>query len=336
MAAIALRAASWYLPPTAVAVADLPELAALPAAERAVCEALGIDEIRADDGLSTVDLALRAARQTLAEAGLEPGDVDALVVVEPRAPEAFITSEVTRLQALLGADRALAFSVGGVGCASLTPALLTARGLLYGDPDVRHVLVVHGSRPAAPHRYRHPVTVYGDCGQALLVTRDGGPVRITDILMESDGAYWDLFRVDFRDRPEQAWREVCTDVPRYSFTLAMESRARLRALRDRLLDRNNLRTADIRRHVGQNLSLSAFRFHEEALGAALDTACRDNLRRFGHLGANDPLFNLYTALAREGPGDPGPSVVLNISPAASWSVLLVDNGVSSQSRSLAL
>lgn len=325
MPAIALRAAAWYLPPTAVSVGDLPELAGLPAVERNVCTGLGIDEIRADDALGPVDLALRASRQALAEAGLEPRDVDALIVVEHRAPEAFVASEVTRLQALLGADRALAFSVGGLGCASLTPALLAARGLLHADPELRHVLVAHGSRPAAPHRYRHPVTVYGDCGQALLVAREG-PVRITDILLESSGAYWDLFRVDFRDRPEQEWREVCTDVPRYSFTLAMETRARLADLHHRLLERNGLSPADIGYHVSQNTSLGAFRFHEEALGIPLDAACRDNLRRYGHLGVSDPLLNLYTALDRDEDHRPSRAVVFNVSPAASWSALLVEHG----------
>jgi 3-oxoacyl-[acyl-carrier-protein] synthase III len=335
MSSIALRAASWYLPPTTVAVKDLPELLHLSPDEHETCMALGIEEIRTADELDTVHLALHASRRTLADAGLAPQDLDALIVVEPRAPEAFVASEVTRLQALLGADRALTFSTGGLGCDSLTPALLTARGLLCADPDIRHVLIAHGSKPAAPHRYRHPVTIYGDSGQALLLAREG-PVRIVDILQESNGAYWDLFRVDFRDRRHEQWHEVCTDLSRYSFTLAMETRTRLGTLHRRLLERNNLRPTDIQHHVSQNTSLAALQFYEETLGARLHSACRDNLRRYGHLGANDPLLNLYTALEQDPSHPPTRSVVLNASPTASWSAVLVESGAGKMGRTHAL
>ncbi|WP_260334731.1 3-oxoacyl-ACP synthase [Streptomyces beigongshangae] len=332
MSACALRAASWYLPARSVAVGELPELAALTPAQRRTCLALGIDRVPADDGLDAVELAVRAARQALAEAGLSPDELDALIVVDSRAPEAFAVSEATRTQALLGAGRALAFSVGGLGCTSVVPGLLAARGLLAADPDVRHVLVTHGSKPAAPHRYRHPVTVYGDSGQALVVARDG-PVRILDILAETSGAYWDLFRVDFRDRPYERWREECTDIPRYSFELAMESRNRIRGLYRRILDRNGRLPSDIRYHITQNMSAGSFRFHAEVLGVAVDEACPDNLRRYGHLGPNDVLFNLYSALARDGTDGAAEAVLLNASPSASWSAMLVESGARPGSRS---
>ncbi|GAA4812192.1 3-oxoacyl-ACP synthase [Streptomyces ziwulingensis] len=332
MSAFALRAASWYLPTRSVAVGELPELAALTPAQRETCLALGIDRVPADDGLDAVGLAVRAARQALAEAGLSPDDLDALIVIDSRAPEAFAVSEATRTQALLGAERALAFSVGGLGCTSIVPGLLAARGLLYADPDVRHVLVTHGSKPATPHRYRHPVTVYGDCGQALVVARDG-PVRILDVLAETSGAYWDLFRVDFRDRPYERWREECTDLPRYSFNLAMETRGRMRGLYRRILDRNGRQPSDIRYHITQNMSAGSFRFQADALGITIDDACPGNLRRYGHLGPNDVLLNLYSALARDGTAEAAEAVVFNASPSASWSAMLVASGVRPASRS---
>lgn len=70
------------------------------------------------------------AYQALADAGLSPAELDALIVVESRAPQAFVASEPTRLQALLGADRALSFSVGGLGCTSIVPGLRWPGSLL--------------------------------------------------------------------------------------------------------------------------------------------------------------------------------------------------------------
>ncbi|MEV0438864.1 ketoacyl-ACP synthase III family protein [Streptomyces spectabilis] len=323
--ATAIRAAACYQPDRVLAVADLPGLAELGDGERETCARLGIDEVRADESLTAFDLAVRAARQALSDAGLTAAELGALVLIDARVPDTLMSSAATRLQALLGAERALTFSVGGLGCVSLTPALLTARGLLAADGDLDHVLVVHGSKPPTPLRYRHPVTVSGDGGAAAVISRRG-PVRVLDIVQETNGDHWDLFRVDYRDRPSARWREECRDIPQYSFRLAVESRIRLRELYRRLLDRNGLAPGDISRHLSHNLSEGTFRFTEEALGIKISTTCFDNLRRYGHLGPNDVLLNLRTELDRGGLAEGQRAVLLSASPVAAWSLLLVEIG----------
>jgi hypothetical protein len=82
----------------------IPELVrTLDETERATRDGLGIDTIRADDRLSSVTLAERAARRAaLEQAGLDARDLGALVMVESRVQETFLSSEVTRLQRRLG------------------------------------------------------------------------------------------------------------------------------------------------------------------------------------------------------------------------------------------
>jgi len=316
---IALAASGWYLPETTLAVSKLPSLSD---AERATCAALGIERVPADDTLTAADLAAQAGRRALAKAGLDAGDVDVVLTVEPRAPQTLVSSEATRLQEMLGAGRAMAFSVGGLGCASLTPALLAASGLLRADPDLANVLVLHGSKPATPGRYRHPVTVNGDSGGALLLARRG-PLRIRDILLETNGAYADLFHVEYRDPEFAHWREECTNQATYSFRLAVETRNRLRSLVTRLLDRNALAAADVTCYLTQNLSTAAFRSWSEAIGAPISSVCHDNLSRYGHLGPNDVFFNLSSAVEKGQFRAGDCAVLLNISPSAAWSALLV-------------
>lgn len=320
----ALRAVATHVPDR-VPLADLPELADLTDAERSAYLALGIERVAVAPGLSPVDLAVRAGRQVLAGAGLAADQLDGVILIEPRAAEALSSSEATRLQAELGADQGWAFSVGGLGCASVVPALLTAAGRLAADPHTAHILVAHGSKPVTARRYRHPVTVNGDSGQALLVGRDG-PLRVRDILLETSGEYWDLFRVDYRDGPFDGWREECTDVPKYAFRLAVESRKRVAGLVGRLLSRNGVGAGDISCYVGQNLSAAALSVVGESLGVKISGACTDNLRDNGHLGPNDALFNLATAMERGELPEGGLAVVLNMSPAAAWSALLVEHG----------
>ncbi|MGC4765277.1 ketoacyl-ACP synthase III family protein [Micromonospora sp. DT46] len=320
---IVVRTMASFLPQRSVAVAELPELAYLGPAERELCAGLGIDRVRTDPELDAFDLAAGAATRALGAAGLDPARIGALVVVESRAPATLMSSAETRLQAYLGADRALTFAVGGLGCVSTTPALLVARGLLAADPDLTDVLVVHGSTPATPRRYRHPVTVSGDGGMAVVVSRDG-PLRVRDVLQETDGRYWDLFRVDYRDRPSARWTEQCRDPREYSFQLALESRNRLRAMYRSLLDRNGLTPADVARHVSHNLSAGAFRFVEETLGVTVAPTCRDNLRDLGHLGANDVLLNLATEIGTGRLRGGERAVLISSSPVAAWSMVLVE------------
>jgi 3-oxoacyl-[acyl-carrier-protein] synthase-3 len=318
-----VRSAASYLPDGSVELAALPELAGLDEDRARTCRNLGIESVRVDDGVDATGLAERAAREALARVAVDPGDVGALIVVEQRAPNTLLSSETTRLQRQLGAERAVAFSVGGLGCVSLTPALLAARGLLAADPGLDNVLVTHGSKPVSGHRYRHPVTVNGDGGQALLLSRTG-PLRLLDILQETNGAYWDLFHVAYRDRPPAQWREECTDLPAYSFRLAVETRNRLAALLRELLERNGMTPRDVRGYVSQNLSAGSLTFTEESLDIELLGVCRENLRRYGHLGPNDIFLNLHTALEHKDLAEGDRAVVINVSPVAAWSLLLVE------------
>lgn len=314
---IALAGSGWHLGDP-VPVELLPEWAELDDAERAACSALGIGTVAVAGTASATDLAAAAARRALAAAAVSETEVDVLITVESRAPETLVSSDATRLQAALGARRAMAFSVGGLGCASLAPALLTAAGLLR-DPAVRTVLVAHGSTPATPRRYRHPVTLNGDSGGALVLTRTGG-VRVRDVLLETNGDYADLFRVPYRDRPFAEWREECSDPVAYSFRLAVETRNRLRDLTARLLARNGLTAADVTCYLAQNLSLPSHRNYAEVLGVVLHPACAANLARYGHLGPNDTFHNLHGAAV-----PPGSRVVLlDASPTAAWSAVLVE------------
>jgi 3-oxoacyl-[acyl-carrier-protein] synthase III len=312
---------SWF-PDQVTPVGNLPELAGLGEARRRQVEALGIDQVHCADGLSEVDLAANAARLALERAALPAGELDALILVQGRAPRYLLASDATRLQALLGADQALAFGIGEMGCVSVSAALTVGSALLATRPGFRRVLIAMGSRAATPSRYRPPMTVLGDGGAAvLLTTSGGGRYALVDHLMRSDGRYSDLFRIAYRDAPSKLWTEECADEPTYSFRLAVESRNRLGELNGELLKRNGLGTGDLAAVLMQNLAAGAFAFWEDALDVAIHPACRANLARYGHLGSIDVLLNLEQAAATMRPGDH--VLVMNSSPVAAWSSALL-------------
>ncbi|RSS79187.1 3-oxoacyl-ACP synthase, partial [Streptomyces sp. WAC02707] len=155
------------------------------------------------------------------------------------------------------------------------------------------------------------------------------------LVQRTNGRYWDLFGLEYRDRPTAEWREKCSDPPGYSFRLAMETRSRLAELVAELLARNGLTRADIAGYASQNLSAGGLAFVEESLDITLLPSCRDNLRALGHLGANDTFLNLSTALDRKELAEGDLAVLINVSPVAAWSVLLVETGPPSGPGSIA-
>lgn len=307
---------------TPARITDLPEHAALDEPARHVYRSLGIDTVLVDDA-DAAEVAARAATVALEGAGIAPGDVDALVTVQGRVPELLMASEATRIQAAIGATKATTFSVADLGCVSINSAFLVARALLDSNPSWSNVLLAHGSKPPSPRRFRYPVTVNGDGGVAVVIARDAAP-RILDVTIETNGEYWDLYRVDFKDKPHRDWVEECKSLKTYSFKLAIESRNRFAALNEAVLARAGKTLADVDHFVMQNLSAGAFRFYEEFFGIEFAKACKVNLARYGHLGSMDVPLNLNTGM-ETGEFAAGDIVlVMNNSPVAAWSTMLVE------------
>ncbi|MFC1421401.1 3-oxoacyl-[acyl-carrier-protein] synthase III C-terminal domain-containing protein [Streptacidiphilus cavernicola] len=312
------------LPPKRLDWTEVAEQEQLPDPERDLVSRLGIEQIRDAEGRSSTDLAAEALRLLLGRAERdgrdEPG---ALLLMSGRHPELLMASEATRAQRDSGMRGGFAVGVADLGCASVSAALLQGRGLLAADPRLGAVALAHGSRPPGPRRYRSPVTLNGDGAMAVSLGAQG-PLRIVDLALETNGEYWDLFRVDYLGRPVEEWTEVCGDPRRYAFSLAVESRKRLARMNRELLARAGVGIEDVDHVVTQNLSSGSFDFYEQTFEISLAQACRTNLRAYGHVGATDIGLNLRTGMD-SGEFQSGDLVlVMNNSPVAAWSTMLVE------------
>jgi 3-oxoacyl-[acyl-carrier-protein] synthase-3 len=320
MRAVGVESIAISLPPQRRAVAEIVDASDLDTHDRGVVAAFGIDTVAASHQ-SSHELAMAAARAALADAGATPDQLDVILHISSRVPERLMCSEATRVQAELGATRAIAINTGDLGCASSSAALLIAKSLLEANHGWARVLIVHGSITPTPGRVRLPVTVNGDAGMAILISARDFRLALAAVVMRTTGKYWDLFYVDYLERPRQQWREHCTDPARYSFELAMDSRRAAGALADELRAAGaDLDTADYL--VTQNLSLAAFEFYEQILGQPVAGSCRAHLRHLGHLGAVDVFANTEALLPAAAPGER--IALLNSSPAAAWSACLLE------------
>src|SRR5690606_22970459 len=104
-----------------------------------IVERTGIRERHlADKETRTSDLGALAAQRALADAGLDPMDLD-LIIVATSTPDFVFPSTACLIQAKIGAKRAAAFDVQAV-CSGFVYAMTTADNFIRAG-NAKHVLV---------------------------------------------------------------------------------------------------------------------------------------------------------------------------------------------------
>ena len=151
-------------------------------------------------GQTTSDLAIRAAKAALADAGLTAGDIDAIIVATS-TPDLTFPSVATMVQAGLGMTRGFAFDVQAV-CAGFIYALTNANGMiLSGQANCILVIGAETFSRIMDWTDRATSVLFGDGAGAVIVQAQTGTGSNSDrgILacdLQSDGNYRDLLYVD--------------------------------------------------------------------------------------------------------------------------------------------
>lgn len=320
---IGIQSIKTYTPGTPVSIHSLPEKEALGDNELSYFTTCGIDTIYDSGKIGSYDLAKGACEKLLQEAGIEASSIDLIIYIQSRMPEHFISSESTRLQHDIKADNALSFAISNLGCADSSMALRLAKDFLASNRKANNVLICYGNKLFSNFRFRNPVTIMGDGGIAALITKTGGHT-ITDIQIQTNGHYWDLFKLEYRDRSVDQYKEVCSDIRKYGFELALESRNRFREMNDSILHDHSLSRQDISHFLLQNISTKAYEYYQSAFDIQISPICAMNLAQYGHLGAGDIFLNYQTGM-EAGIFQKGEKVmIMNNSPVAAWSSILIN------------
>jgi 3-oxoacyl-[acyl-carrier-protein] synthase-3 len=148
----------------------------------------------ATDDQATSDLAVRAARQALENAGRRPEDVD-LIILGTDSPDYLTPATSVVVQEKLGAKNAGTFDVG-CACASFPTGFATASGLIAANPSMKTVLVIG---VYLMHRLAAPddpmIFFYGD-GAGAAVLEPSSESGFVNAAFQADGAYagyWGIY-----------------------------------------------------------------------------------------------------------------------------------------------
>ena len=150
----------------------------------------------AGPGETTATLAADACRAALAAAGLEPDDID-LLVLATATPDQTFPATATTVQAMLGIDDCVAFDVAAV-CSGFLYAVQVADSMLRTGVH-RRALVI-GSETFTrilDWEDRTTCVLFGDgAGAIVLEGQDTAERGIIATRLHSDGRYNDLLYVD--------------------------------------------------------------------------------------------------------------------------------------------
>ncbi|ESW62072.1 MAG: 3-oxoacyl-ACP synthase [Rhodobacter sp. CACIA14H1] len=188
-----------YLPERVVPNADLESL--VETTDEWIRTRSGIERRHfAAEGQTTSDLAIRAARAALDDAGLKPDDIDAIVLATSTADLTF-PSAATMVQAGLGMTRGFAFDLQAV-CAGFVYALTNANALIISG-QAKRVLVIGAETFSRLMDWndRSTCVLFGDGAGALVLEAGEGDGTASDrgILstdLHSDGRHRDILYVD--------------------------------------------------------------------------------------------------------------------------------------------
>ncbi len=181
-----------YLPEQRLTNADLERM--VDTSDQWIVERSGIRERRiAAAGETSSSMGAEAAREALASAELEPGDID-LVIVGTCTPDGMFPATATLIQDAIGAPHAAAFDVNAA-CTGFLVALSTA-GQFIATGDTRRALVVGTETMSRIVDWtdRGTCVLFGDGAGATVLERsqDGEPGAVESFLLGSDGSQADL------------------------------------------------------------------------------------------------------------------------------------------------
>lgn len=186
MSGAAIAGCGMDVPARVVANADLA--AVLDTSDEWIRQRTGINERRvAAPGEATSDLAVRAGRRALRDAGMDAAELD-LVVVATCTPDHQVPGTAPFVQERLGARHAGAFDVNA-GCTGFLTALSVAAGLVAAD-TIRSALVCGAETLSGivDHEDRSTAVLFGDGAGAVVVRATDGPARIGPFTLGADGA----------------------------------------------------------------------------------------------------------------------------------------------------
>ena len=181
-----ITAVSHYLPERRLSNTDLEKI--VDTSDEWIVARTGIRERRvAEKGQATSDLGAIAAKRLCEKRGLDPSEID-LIIVATVTPDMFFPSSACLVQTKMGAKKAWGFDLSGA-CSGFVYALATgAQFIATGAHEKVLIIGADVMTSIIDFQDRATCVLFGDgAGAVLLEPADDGECGIIDFILRSDG-----------------------------------------------------------------------------------------------------------------------------------------------------
>jgi 3-oxoacyl-[acyl-carrier-protein] synthase-3 len=148
----------------------------------------------AADGQSTSDLGAEAGKRAIADAGLEPCDID-MIIVATVTPDMLMPNTACFVQNIIGAKNAFCFDLEAA-CSGFVYAMETAKNYILAGA-AKNVLVIGAEKLSSFTDWtdRGTCVLFGDGAGAVVLREAEGDGGILSTVMGSDGALTELLMI---------------------------------------------------------------------------------------------------------------------------------------------
>lgn len=244
----------------------------------------------AKDGESLTSLSAEASRQAMAKAGVQPGEID-VIVLGTASPDHLLPATAVEIQTALGCTRAAAFDLAAACSGWLYSAIVGDSLIASGSADT--VLVIGAEKLSAIVDWtdRNTCILFADGAGATVLRRAKGGQKDKGILssfMRSDGALAELLWRPAGGGAEPFTPEVFAQKRQYVrmagrevFKHAVRSMAEAT---DRALDAARITAADVDLLIPHQANIRIIEATAKNAGIGMDRVFV-NVDRFGNTSA---------------------------------------------------
>src|SRR5215831_835352 len=335
---IGIFEANYYLPPRKKALsqvfADEEKSTEVFDANVDFQKDIGIEALHVAKEETAADLAIKAAKQTMAKSGIDPEEID-LIIDFTSIPEDYVAptwSAAGQVQKEIGARRAFVTAINTGGCASYQTTLKVACSLMSANDRYQTALLVAGDKtPEFNHNY-FPITVVSDAGSAVILKKGMTSRRLLGIEVATVGRLHDMWVIPgiHNRKPEDIggkyprWLHVCGDIQRFNKELIPINLFMFRKVIQAVLKRVGKKMQDISYFVYPTFSLWDQNAFIRAFGLPREKVSTENMHH-GHLQETDMVVGYVDAL-QAGKIKEGSLVMLATNGAGfSWGASLVQH-----------
>lgn len=334
-APIGMLSTGYYLPPTRKRAADIFRDEEIPTTPLAIdvdfTRDIGIDAVHVADGESASSLCLKAARDAVARAGIDPAEID-LIVDFTSIPEDYVAptwAAAGLVQHELGATRALATAVNTGGCASYHVALKTACAMMRADEGTNTALLFAGDKTPGLNKTYYPITITCDGGGAVVLRKHHDRGVILAVEVASVGRLHDVWYIPGigRRAPGEPASErhlhMTSNMDRFNEEVIPINLFMFRRVMKLAMRRAGVGPDDIDCYIYPTFSAWDQESFCRGLRIPREKVYTESLARHGHLQENDMVVN-YADAVREGRIKDGDLVMVTTNGAGfTWSAAIV-------------